>query len=149
MYKLFSFLVISSLISVTLYLHNKNGHYLVDSHPHSDHLLKIPEDETLVPAINGSLQQDPTGTWLLKLETNNFQFTPEKIGESQTGYYEGHAHLYINDKKMNRLYGHYYNINVLEPGAYTIKVTLNANNHAVLTYKNKPIAYHETIVIPR
>ncbi|MBT2686320.1 hypothetical protein [Bacillus sp. ISL-37] len=109
------------------------------SKKHMGHgLVEIPE-EYQIPTVDVSVTQDPAGTWLLKVKAENFMFTPEKVGEETPSYNEGHAHLYINGKKINRLYGEYYNLGDLKKGKNEIMVTLNSNNHGILAYRGKAI----------
>lgn len=118
-------------------------YYYMSQNPHSDHLyagatnlhsshvvVEIPEGYE-IPSVNIRVTQDLSGAWLLKLETNHFTFAPEKVGENEPSFNEGHAHLYINGKKINRLYGPYYNLGSLQTGMNEIEVTLNSNNHGV------------------
>ncbi len=149
MYRFFSFIVIFSFVSVMLYFHNQNGHDHAsnNSEVHNHTLIEIPYFQQ-APSITGSVTQDPSGTWLLDIQTENFNFTPKKIGTNDIRYDEGHAHLYINGEKKNRLYGNFYNLDVLKPGTYHIKVTLNGNNHGVFTYNGEEIAFNQTIKIP-
>ncbi|WP_102348712.1 hypothetical protein [Bacillus sp. Marseille-P3661] len=149
MYRLVSFFVIFSFISVMLYFHNQNSHFSSVTHLNNHHpALILPKSET-TPTITASVIQDRSGTWLLKIETSHFKFTPEKIGTEDITYNEGHAHLFINGEKINRIYGNYYNIDNLKPGKNHIKVTLNGNNHGVFTtHDGKEIAYNQIIDVP-
>lgn len=106
---------------------------------HSDHGIVEIGEEYQVPNMDILVTQDHSGTWLLKIELNQFTFAPERVGENAPSYNEGHAHLYINGEKINRLYGEYYNLGTLPKGKNEITVTLNSNNHGVLSYKGKPI----------
>lgn len=58
---------------------------------------------------------------------------------------EGHAHIYVNGEKLNRVYGPYYHIPALSPGAHEIRVTLNANSHNDLTLNGEPIEATATV----
>ncbi len=53
-------------------------------------------------------------------------------------YNEGDAHLYMNGRKVSRLYGKYYDLGGLKPGT-KITVMLNANNHAALVHNGQKI----------
>lgn len=131
-----------------LFLHNENSHHTMSNHS-SEHMhvsIEVPVSEK-VPSIEGMVTQDLSGSWLLKIQTENFTFTPEKIGSKEVSYNEGHAHLFMNGKKINRLYGHYYNLDYLKEGKYEIKVTLHANNHELLTHEGKELAFHQVIEV--
>ena len=58
---------------------------------------------------------------------------------------EGHAHIYVDGEKLNRVYGPYYHILALSPGAHEIRVTLNANSHNALTLNGEPIEATATV----
>lgn len=148
MYRFVSFTVIFSFVSVMLYFHNQNGHDQASNHgeAHKHEEVSIPSGEQ-IPSIEGSVKKDHSGSWLLHIMTDNFKFTPEKAGLNEVNYSEGHAHLYVNGEKLNRLYGNYYNLGELEPGTYHIKVTLNANNHGIFTVDGQEIAYHKKLKI--
>lgn len=148
MYRVVSFAVLFTFVSIMLYFHNQYGHNhsAIEASGHLHTRLNIP-DGKVVPAISGSVKQDHSGAWLLSIRTDHFAFTPEKAGTDDVGFHEGHAHLYVNGEKINRLYGQYYNLDYFEKGTYTIKVTLHANDHSLLTYKGEEIAFEEIIEV--
>ncbi|SEN71498.1 hypothetical protein SAMN05192533_11842 [Mesobacillus persicus] len=151
MQKLTSFLSFMLLfLGFFFYFINQNSH----NHPanaekaHLNHeVVEIPEGYR-IPSVKTTVTQDLSGTWLLKVETNDFKFTPEKVGENSPSYNEGHAHLYINGEKINRLYGQYYNLGTLKSGINEIKVTLHSNNHGALVYKAKAIEDTTIVEVP-
>lgn len=61
---------------------------------------------------------------------------------------EGHAHIYVDGVKLNRVYGPFYHIPALSPGDHEIRVTLNANSHNDLTLNGEPIEAVTTITVP-
>jgi hypothetical protein len=148
MYRLISFIVIFSFVSIMLYFHNQNSHYQAMNHRegHGHEAVAIPAGAK-IPSIAGTVKKDPSGSWLLHIKTDNFTFAPEKAGLNEDSYIEGHAHIYINGKKVNRLYGNYYNLGELEKGSHQVKVTLNANNHSIFTVDGQEIAYYETLKV--
>jgi hypothetical protein len=129
-------------IAFFVYFTNQNEHNHSTANASKNHTdpgyVEIPEGYH-VPAVSMRVTQDQSGTWLLKVETNHFAFAPEKAAIKSSIYNEGHAHLYINGKKINRLYGENYNLGKLPKGKNEIVVTLNSNNHGVLYYKGQPI----------
>ncbi len=42
---------------------------------------------------------------------------------------QGHAHIYLNGLKLGRLYEEAFTIGALKPGAYTLRIGLNTNDH--------------------
>lgn len=106
------------------------------SHEHPPVELTAP---TPIPTVTLTVQQDPIDGWNLHLATTNFRFSPDGVGGPPVPG-EGHAHLYLNDEKIARLYGNWYHIPALPPGTYTLRVTLHANNHGMFLHEGAPIA---------
>jgi hypothetical protein len=73
------------------------------------------------------------GGYNIKVTTENFKWVPEKAGQSVEAFIptEGHAHVFINSKKVGRLYGEwmYLKAENFQKGENKIVVTLNGNNH--------------------
>ena len=83
----------------------------------------------------------------LKITTTGFTFTPENAGgEHVPG--EGHAHVYVDGVKINRVYGSYYHLSGLDPGERSIRITLNANNYEQYAKGEHPVEATTTIVVP-
>ena len=84
----------------------------------------------------------------LKITTTGFTFTPENAGgEHVPG--EGHAHVYVDGVKINRVYGSYYHLSGLDPGERSIRITLNANSHEQYAKGEHPVEATTTIVCTR
>lgn len=127
------------------------------AHPHADDAksvntnhdvfhsktLEVPAGTT-VPGLTVEVDEDPVRGWNLYVGTANFDFEPSKVnGESlPTG---GHAHLYINDQPMQRIYSTWTHLPELPPGENEIRVTLNANGHETLTTQGEPIEESVTV----
>ena len=83
----------------------------------------------------------------LKITTTGFTFAPENAsGEHVPG--EGHAHVYVDGVKDNRVYGNYYHLSGLDPGERAIRITLNANSHEQYAKGEHPVEATTTIVVP-
>lgn len=80
-----------------------------------------------VPSIKLTAHPDPKSGWNLHLETSNFTFTPEKVGGAD-GSNEGHAHLFIDGKKVGRIYGNWFHVS-LPKGKHKVKANLTTNSH--------------------
>ena len=99
-----------------------------------DHSSMKHEDFTLtatdtVPEISKlTVAADKKSGWNVSFETNNFKFAPENASSNHVDG-EGHAHLYVDGKKINRLYSNNYFLEDLEPGEHKIRVSLNTNDH--------------------
>ena len=99
-----------------------------------------------VPTVDVVVHKDAKKGWNVEAKVNNFEFAPEKVNTApQSG--EGHAHLFVNGKKITRLYSSWYYLDNLKPGENQIKVTLNANNHADWTSNGKVIEDTEIVQV--
>ncbi|SDI00672.1 hypothetical protein [Alteribacillus bidgolensis] len=141
-YRIISFIVIFSFVSVMVYLHHENSHY-AGADDHSHEAVEVPDGEA-VPAIDGELRKDDRNHRLLILDVENFTFTPEKIGSEKGSFYEGHAHLYVNGEKKSRIYSTYHDAGKLEKGD-VVQVFLTTNHHKMLQRNGQVIFYEERI----
>lgn len=73
------------------------------------------------------------------MRAEDFRFAPERASTAHVAG-EGHAHLFIDGKKITRLYGEWYHVPALTPGVHKITVTLNANSHEDLTVQGKVVS---------
>jgi hypothetical protein len=100
-----------------------------------------------IPDISVELVQDVHSGWNLEINSNNFVFDPANAGGAhEIGH--GHGHLYVNNKKVTRIYGHWTHIpsDWLAQGHNKVEVTLNANTHEELWYKNVVISDAQMIM---
>lgn len=114
--------------------------------PHHQHQMMAIPDGQPIPAVNLLVSEDPMQGWNLELQLENFQFAPEHIRQPSIPT-EGHAHLYVNGKKIARLYGNWYHLPELPPGVNEVTVSLNANGHETLTLNGQPIQDTVTITV--
>ncbi|WP_246009588.1 hypothetical protein [Brevibacillus fluminis] len=64
----------------------------------------------------------------LEMKVTNFTFSLENMGkENKDG--EGHVHLYIDGKKVMKLFGSSYVWKDMQPGQHLVTVELAHNNH--------------------
>ena len=104
-----------------------------------EHSVKvIPSGYKNPPGVKIRLVRDAhtRGALNLFLDLENFRFAPEEVNKSSR-INEGHAHLYLNGKKLTRLYAASYFMDKLPKGDLEIRVTLNTNMHEDLSYKGK------------
>lgn len=118
----------------------ENGHAM--SH---DTLVEIPAGAP-VPTVDLELMQDPSGTWNAHITTTNFRFAPEhSSAEHVLG--EGHAHIYVDGVKINRVYGDWYHLGALEAGEHVVTVTLTTNDHNTYAVNGMKIEDSVTVVV--
>ncbi len=87
----------------------------------------------LTPQLNISLSEDTMSGVNLHLETQYFQLeSPTAAGNRPNNIVEGHAHLYVNGKKIQRVYGSDIHIpgKYINKGMNQISVTLNGHDHS-------------------
>ncbi len=99
------------------------------------------------PTVRLTVHTDPKAGWNLQVQVGNFRFVPERASTAHVPG-EGHAHLFIDGKKIPRLYGEWYHIPTPAPGTHRITVTLNANSHEELTIDGKPISATQEVRAP-
>lgn len=100
------------------------------------------------PNLSLKISEDSKGGYNLFLGTENFAFTPQRIGVvKDDAYYEGHASFYINDEFVSRIYGSYHHIpeSLLTEESNVVLVTLNDNAHDSFTWNGQIIYDAETI----
>lgn len=109
---------------------------------HSHEMINI----TTPASVSFTLKEDAKSGYNLHIITENFTFSPENASlEHIEG--EGHAHLYINGEKIQRIYGNWVHIDALDKGTHTIQITLNANDHSELSYNGEVIEANQEITV--
>ncbi|AFY86828.1 MAG: hypothetical protein CLLPBCKN_003510 [Chroococcidiopsis cubana SAG 39.79] len=123
------------------------------SEPHS-HTSKDPHHQMReisagepIPTVKLVVHPDTMRGYNLEVQTTNFKFAPEEVNKAAKPG-EGHAHLYVNGKKITRLYSSWYYLDNLKPGKNEIRVSLNANNHQVLAHNGKMIEATQIVEVP-
>lgn len=124
--------------------HSHDGMTNNDSHDHMHSSFEIPEGSPVPKVNNFTVKKDAKSGWNISFETINFSFAPEKAS-SENIVGEGHAHLYIDEEKITRLYSNNYYLGDLEEGEHTIKITLNTNDHKDYTYNGEVISASQTV----
>lgn len=95
-------------------------------HKHDHKMFEVSEQEA--PKVELVVSEDPMSGYNVKIIATDFTFTPEDVnGDNVVG--EGHAHLYVGDEKVARLYSPHYHYKGNFEGTKNFRVTLNANDH--------------------
>lgn len=99
--------------------------------PDGHQLREIPAEEA--PTIRLAVTDDSASGWNVHVVTEGFRFTPENTGGEARGG-EGHAHLYVDGKKIARLYGPWYHLSpsAVPEGEHTLTVSVNADRKSVV-----------------
>ncbi|MDZ7744858.1 MAG: ZIP family metal transporter [Candidatus Saccharibacteria bacterium] len=95
-------------------------------------------DESLVPTLELELLDDNKQGYNLHIETTNFTFSGEHVGEEpEIG--EGHAHIYVNGEKISRIYTDVVHLPDVHEGD-KVRVTLNAHDHSEFAHDGEIIS---------
>lgn len=88
-------------------------------------------DLTVIPLAGGGYN--------IRVQTDGFAFTPQNIDEDAVAG-EGHAHLYLDGRKIARVYGEWHFLSSLAEDADLLSVTLYANDHRAFAVDGLPIS---------
>lgn len=124
--------------------HNSMGEMNEDK-THHHQMMAIPEGEP-VPTVDLVVHEDAVEGWNLEIKATNFDFDPNTVNKN-SDYKKGHGHIYINGKKLTRVYSNWFYLQTLPVGNNEIKVTLNTNKHEDLTYQGQVISDVETVIV--
>lgn len=92
------------------------------------------------PSVALRAVADPAGGWTVQLVTERFRWAPEDVNSpADTG--AGHAHLYVGDRKVARVYGEWFflSADAAEAGD-VLTASLNAHDHTAWAVDGAPVA---------
>lgn len=135
---------ITTALAGNLVAQTKGHSHSKMAHDHSK-LLSL-EAGANAPTIAIDLAKDAVGGWNLHITTTHFRFAPESVNEAHHAG-EGHAHIYVNGKKLARIYGPWFHIGGLPKGDVEVSVTLNANDHQALAVGDEALVAVKNIVV--
>lgn len=106
------------------------------SHVHSS--LEVMSE--FIPELSVNVYRDDESGFNIQLMLENFSFAPESVNSESTEN-QGHAHVYINDEKIARIYSEWFHVDsrYLNNLQNTMRITLNANDHSEWSINNEPI----------
>ncbi|MEV4220742.1 hypothetical protein [Nonomuraea sp. NPDC049725] len=117
-------------------------------HAHGDHRTRdVPAAEA--PSVRLEVRPDSDSGWNLRLVTERFTFTPDSVGGAALPG-TGHAHLYLDGKKIARLYGPWHHLprEAVPPGSHTLAARLSADDHTLWSVAGKPVEGTATVEGP-
>lgn len=100
------------------------------------------------PTVTLEVFEDPKTGWNVHAVATNHVLNPEAASTEHVAG-EGHMHLYVDGKKVTRLYGEWYHLGGLSNGDHDIRVELSANSHAALAIGDTIIDQTVTITETR
>ena len=108
------------------------------SQMHAGEGFEIADENILPKIVSLDLEEDPKEGYNLLVDVANFRFAPESVNtEPVIG--EGHAHVYVNDEKIGRIYGPVLHMPLVTEGD-VVRVTLNMNNHSEITHDGEAVS---------
>ena len=111
--------------------------------PMTDHMghgmgkLHEPAEGETVPTLTLRLTADGDG-WIVTAETTGFAFSEDLVDQPHVPG-TGHAHLYLDGLKLQRMYDPTARIGALPPGQHIVQVTLNTNDHQAYASGNETV----------
>ena len=116
-----------------------------DSGSHDHKMMELSSHDDL-PEVDLIVHKDLKSGWNAQIITKNFVFAPENVSTNHvTG--QGHAHIYIDGVKINRVYSEWHHLGSLEPGIHKISVKLSTNDHRELSHDGELITDIESVVV--
>ena len=85
--------------------------------------------ESEVPvSVDIGATEGPGGGVNVVIDTENWRWAPDEVDQGHVPG-SGHAHIYVDGEKIDRVYGPGYHLTGLSPGRHEVRVTLNSNSH--------------------
>ena len=103
---------------------------------------------TQAPILALTLKDGAAGSLILTLDTTRFRFAKEHVDGAHVAG-EGHAHLYIDGKKIGRIYTPHYELKPLAAGVHEIEIGLYTNNHMAYAADGKPVAGRFVVLVAK
>ena len=104
------------------------------------------------PQTTLEIQKDPTGGFNVQVVTANFVWRPE-MASMQHIPGEGHAHVYLDGRKIMRIYNEWFHLNTFQfstkPGEQLLSIEFVGNDHAPYTIQGLPVGAEQVVDVPR
>jgi len=103
------------------------------------------------PKVTLDIQKDPTGGFSVHVVTSNFVWRPE-MASMQHVPGEGHAHVYLDGRKIMRIYNEWFHLNTYQfstkPGEQLLSIEFVGNDHAPYTIEGLPVGVEQIVDVP-
>lgn len=104
------------------------------------------------PSMFLDIKEDPTGGFNVQVVTTNFTWRPEMASMKHVPG-EGHAHVFLDGRKIMRIYNEWFHLNTYQfstrPGKQLLSIEFVGNDHAPYTIKGMPVGAQELVDVPR
>jgi len=103
------------------------------------------------PQASLEIQKDPTGGFNVQVKTTNFVWRPE-MASMQHVPGEGHAHVYLDGRKIMRIYNEWFHLNTYQfstrSGGQLLSIEFVGNDHAPYTIQGLPVGVEQIVDVP-
>ena len=103
------------------------------------------------PKATLDVQKDPTGGFNVQVVTSNFVWRPE-MASMQHVSGEGHAHVYLDGRKIMRIYNEWFHLNTYQfstrAGEQLLSIEFVGNDHAPYTIRGLPVGAEQVVDVP-
>ena len=103
------------------------------------------------PQATLKLQKDPTGGFNVHVVTTYFMWRPE-MASMQHVPGEGHAHVYLDGRKIMRIYNEWFHLNTYQfstrAGEQLLSIEFVGNDHAPYTIQGLPVGVEKIVDVP-
>ena len=107
--------------------------------------------QEFAPQVNLEIKKDPTGGFNVHVVTNNFVWRPDMASMKHVPR-EGHAHVYLDGRKIMRIYNEWFHLNTFQfathSGEQLLSIEFVGNDHAPYTIKGLPVGAEQIVDVP-
>jgi len=107
--------------------------------------------QATAPKATLDIQKDPTGGFNVQVVTSNFVWRPE-MASMQHVPGEGHAHVYLDGRKIMRIYNEWFHLNTYQfstrAGEQLLSIEFVGNDHAPYTIQGLPVGAEQVVDVP-
>ena len=108
--------------------------------------------QATAPKATLDIQKDPTGGFNVHVVTTNFVWRPE-MASMQHVPGEGHAHVYLDGRKIMRIYNEWFHLNTYQfstrAGEQLLSIEFVGNDHSPYTVQGLPVGAEQIVDVPR
>jgi hypothetical protein len=105
-------------------------------------------EQEAAPKAVLEIKKDPTGGFNVHVVTTNFIWRPE-MASMQHVPGEGHAHVYLDGRKIMRIYNEWFHLNTFQfatkAGEQLLSIEFVGNDHAPYTIQGLPVGSEQIV----
>jgi hypothetical protein len=125
---------------------------ITPSHAHTSGATTVHEiTQETAPNATLEVQKDPTGGFNVQVVTSKFVWRPEMASMKHVPG-EGHAHVYLDGRKIMRIYNEWFHLNTFQfstrSGEQLLTIEFVGNDHAPYTIQGLPVGAGQIVDVP-